>query len=217
MLIRHRARPYVLFCSFGDMLRVPVSSPTCSCSSRGADCARLLLAVGLLKICARHPDKKVVVPSSPNRIETTARATRCRLARRTNRASRNFSVLVSLCCSAGDGIGSSLRRPLKTACRAFRAGPRLHGRRTTGYNHACRSLSRAHFVTGFEPPLESARGRAHDTVRQLEAGTYEVQTISRVVKTRGQPRRARSRRQSFEVSTATGASSLLPKSGYRLR
>ena len=87
------ALPGVIFCSFGDMLRVPGSIKTCCKSkSEGGDAHRLL-ATDALQIARDNPDKQVVFFGIG--FETTAPANAMAVFQAKQQGLSNFSMLVS--------------------------------------------------------------------------------------------------------------------------
>ena len=87
------ARPGVIFCSFGDMLRVPGTSATCFGQGRGGDVRIVYSPLDAVKIAARHPDARWC--SSPSASRRRRRPTRWRSSRRARQGLANFSMLVS--------------------------------------------------------------------------------------------------------------------------
>ena len=88
------ARPEVIFCSFGDMLRVPGSaSDLLSVKARGGDVRILYSPLDALRIAVRHPDRQVVFFAVG--FETTAPANAMAAYRARRQGIGNFSMLVS--------------------------------------------------------------------------------------------------------------------------
>jgi Hydrogenase maturation factor len=80
-------RPDVIFCSFGDMLRVPGSKDDLLIlKSRGADIRVVYSPIDCLKIARANPEKKVVFFASVSK--RLRPPTRCRFFRRRNRESK---------------------------------------------------------------------------------------------------------------------------------
>src|SRR5215468_9779397 len=87
-------RPEVIFCSFGDMLRVPGSeADLLVVKSRGADIRIVYSPLDCLKIAKANPDKKVVFFGIG--FETTAPANAMAVWQARQEGIRNFSLLVS--------------------------------------------------------------------------------------------------------------------------
>lgn len=86
-------RPDVIFCSFGDMLRVPGSEEDLfALKSRGADVRIVYSPLDCLKIARGNPDKKVVFFAVG--FETTAPANAMAVWRAQQEGIKNFSILV---------------------------------------------------------------------------------------------------------------------------
>ena len=87
-------RPDVIFCSFGDMLRVPGSDgDLLVLKSRGADIRIVYSPIDCLKIARANPDKKVVFFAIG--FETTAPSNAMSVWQAKKQGVKNFSVLVS--------------------------------------------------------------------------------------------------------------------------
>src|SRR5271170_5395330 len=86
-------RPEVIFCSFGDMLRVPGSNvDLLVLKSRGADVRIVYSPIDSLKIARANPHKKVVFFAIG--FETTAPANAMAVWQAQKQEITNFSVLV---------------------------------------------------------------------------------------------------------------------------
>src|SRR6059036_3357568 len=87
-------RPGVIFCSFGDMLRVPGSEADLfALRSQGADVRVVYSPLDCLKIARINPDKNVVFFAIG--FETTAPANAMLVWQARQQGIRNFSILVS--------------------------------------------------------------------------------------------------------------------------
>src|SRR5512146_1928241 len=87
-------RPDVIFCSFGDMLRVPGSEgDLLTLKSRGADVRVVYSPLDCLKIARANPERKVVFFAVG--FETTAPANAMAVWQAFQEGLANFSVLVS--------------------------------------------------------------------------------------------------------------------------
>src|SRR5215468_1014357 len=87
-------RTDVIFCSFGDMLRVRGSEEDLfALKSRGADVRIVYSPLDCLKIARANPDKKVVFFAVG--FETTAPANAMAVWRAQQDGIKNFSILVS--------------------------------------------------------------------------------------------------------------------------
>ena len=165
------ARPEVIFCSFGDMLRVPGSSTDLlALKASGADVRIVYSPLDAVKIAAQNPEKEVVFFGVG--FETTAPATAMAVYQAAQRGLKNFSLLVShvLVPPAMEAILSSP----KCRVQAFLAAG--HVCTVMGYTEYIPLAAKYHVpmvVTGFEP-LDILQGILM-CVQQLETGRAEVE------------------------------------------
>jgi hydrogenase expression/formation protein HypD len=208
-------RPDVIFCSFGDMLRVPGSdSDLLILKSHGADIRVVYSPIDCLKIARANPQKQVVFFAIG--FETTAPANAMSVWQAREQGITNFSVLVShvLVPPAMEAI---LQSP-NNRVQGF-LGPG-HVCTVMGYEEYEPIAARYHVpivVTGFEP-LDLLHGVLM-TVQQLEAGRAEVENqYPRVVKREGNLVAKDLVQRVFEVCDRKwrGVGNI-PQSGYRLR
>jgi len=208
-------RPAVIFCSFGDMLRVPGSeNDLLILKSRGADVRVVYSPIDCLKIARANPDKKVVFFAIG--FETTAPGNAMAVWQAREQRITNFSVLVSHVL-VPPAIASILQSPLN----------RVQG--FLGPGHVCTVMGYREYepiadrfrvpivITGFEP-IDILEGTLL-TVRQLEAGTSNVENqYPRVVQRTGNRVAQDLVNKVFEVCDRKwrGVGSI-PKSGYKLR
>src|SRR5579862_6625990 len=208
-------RPDVIFCSFGDMLRVPGSeSDLLVLKSRGADVRVVYSPIDCLKIARANPNRKVVFFAIG--FETTAPSNAMSVWQAKKQGVKNFSVLVSHVL-VPPSIASILQSPLN----------RVQG--FIGPGHVCTVMGYREYepiaerykvpivITGFEP-IDILEG-ALMTIRQLEAGTFEVENqYPRVVNREGNRIARELVNKVFEVCDRKwrGVGSI-PKSGYKLR
>jgi len=176
------ARPEVIFCSFGDMLRVPGSTTDLlSVKARGGDVRILYSPLDAVKLAEQHPGKEVVFFGVG--FETTAPATAMAVYQAAQKAVRNFSLLVShvLVPPAMEAI---LRSPDRRVQAFLAAG---HVCTVMGFEEYVPLAAKYRVpivVTGFEP-LDILQGVLM-CVRQLEAGRAEVENpYSRSVRREG--------------------------------
>jgi len=209
------ARPEVIFCSFGDMLRVPGShADLLILKSQGADVRVVYSPIDCLKIARANPDKKVVFFAIG--FETTAPANAMSVWQAKRQGVKNFSILVSHVL-VPPSIASILQSPLNRV-QAF-LGPG-HVCTVMGYREYEPIAARFHVpivISGFEP-LDLLEG-TFMALRQLEQGRAEVENqYSRVVKREGNRVAVDLVNKVFEVCDrkwrGVGA---IPKSGYKLR
>src|SRR5690242_483037 len=208
-------RPDVIFCSFGDMLRVPGSQDDLLIlKSRGADVRVVYSPIDCLKIARTNPNKKIVFFAIG--FETTAPANAMSVWQAQKQAMKNVSILVSH-VMVPPSIASILQSPLN----------RVQG--FLGPGHVCAIMGYREYepisarfkvpivITGFEP-LDILQGTLM-TVRQLESGRAEVENqYSRVLNREGNKPAQKLIFQVFEIADRKwrGVGSI-PKSGYKLR
>ncbi len=209
------SQPGVIFCSFGDMLRVPGSrGDLLQLKSQGADVRIVYSPLDAVNLAAANPDKKVVFFAIG--FETTAppNAMSVWLAKR--RGLKNFSVLVS----------HVLVPPAMTAILES-PGNRVQG--FLGPGHVCTVMGCSEYepiardykvpivITGFEP-VDMLEGVLM-TVRQLESGKAVVENqYSRAVQYDGNLESRKLIEDVFEICDRKwrGVGNI-PMSGYRLR
>jgi len=163
--------PGVIFCSFGDMLRVPGSDKDLfRVKSEGGDVRVVYSPLDAVKIARENPDREVVFFGIG--FETTAPANAMAVFQAKQQGLRNFSMLVShvLVPPAIEAIMSS---PTNRVQAFLAAG---HVCSVMGYWQYEPLAEKYHVpivVTGFEP-LDVLEG-IRRAVMQLEAGRGEVE------------------------------------------
>jgi hydrogenase expression/formation protein HypD len=208
-------RPDAVFCSFGDMLRVPGSSKSLlDAKAEGADVRIVYSPLDALKLAKTNPQRQVVFFAVG--FETTAPANAMAAWQADHDGVENFSLLVShvLVPPAMEALLSS------DTCvvQGFLAA-----------GHVCTIMGFEEYfpiaakyevpivVTGFEP-LDILEG-IFMTVSQLEEGRHEVENqYSRVVRREGN-RPAKDRiAEVFEISPRQWRGlGEIPASGFQLR
>ena len=209
------SRPGVIFCSFGDMLRVPGSGgDLLQLKSRGSDVRVVYSPLDAVGVAAANPDRQVVFFAIG--FETTAppNAMAVWLARR--RRLTNFSVLVSHVL-VPPALAAILEAP-DNRVQGF-LGPG-HVCAVMGYEDYEPIASRYRVpivVTGFEP-VDMLEGVLL-TLRQLEAGRAVVENpYARAVKREGNPASRKLIEDVFEICDRKWRGiGLIPNSGYKLR
>jgi hydrogenase expression/formation protein HypD len=209
------ALPGVIFCSFGDMLRVPGSSKDLfSVKSEGGDIRIVYSPLDALKIARENPQKNVVFFGIG--FETTAPANAMAVFQAHREGLPNFSMLVShvLVPPAIEAILSSPSNRV----RAFLAAG--HVCSVMGYKQYLEIADHYHVpivVTGFEP-LDVLEGIRRAVV-QLEEGRSEVENAyPRAVTLDGNLPAQRILAQVFEVTDRNWRGiGRIPQSGWRLR
>jgi hydrogenase expression/formation protein HypD len=209
------SRPGVIFCSFGDMLRVPGSREDLfAVKSRGGDVRVVYSPMGAVQLARSHPEREVVFLAVG--FETTAPANAMAVYRARVLGLRNFSILVShvLVPPALEAILSS------PECRVDGFLAAGHVCAVMGMEEYRPIAARYHVpivVTGFEP-VDILQG-VHACVKQLEEGRAEVENAyRRAVRDDGNAEARRIIREVFEVVPRKwrGIGSI-PQSGLGLR
>jgi len=165
------SRPEVIFCSFGDMLRVPGSQRDLfQVKARGGDVRMLYSPVDALRIAQENPGKEVVFFAVG--FETTAPANAMAVFQAYEKRISNFSVLVShvLVPPAMEAILSS---PQNRVQGFLAAGHVCTVMGFEEYRPIARKYKVPIVVTGFEP-VDILQGILL-CVRQLEEGRAEVE------------------------------------------
>jgi len=208
------ARPEVIFCSYGDMLRVPGShTDLFAVKSQGGDVRVVYSPLDALELARQNPTRQVVFFAVGFETTAPAHAMAVDLARR--RGISNFSLLVS----------HALVPP---AIQAILSAPncRVQGFLLAG--HVCSVMGWLQYpelaarykvpmvVAGFEPLdlLEAIRR----LIAQLESGRSEVENAyPRVVSREGNQRAQALLNQVFTVTDrAWRGIGVIPQSGWRL-
>ncbi|MEX2579905.1 MAG: hydrogenase formation protein HypD [Verrucomicrobiales bacterium] len=208
-------REDVIFCSFGDMLRVPGSeADLLVLKSRGADVRIVYSPIDCLKIARENPAKQVVFFAIG--FETTAPANAMSVWQAKKQGIDNFSVLVSHVL-------------VPPAISAILASPENRVQGFLGPGHVCTVMGYEEYeplskefgvpivISGFEP-LDILEGTLM-TLRQLEEGRAEVENqYPRVVKREGNEGARSLVGKVFETCDRKWRGvGEIPRSGYRLR
>jgi hydrogenase expression/formation protein HypD len=169
--LRIAARPEVIFCSFGDMLRVPGSSTDLlAVKAAGGDVRILYTPIDAVKLAEQKPGKEVVFFGVG--FETTAPATAMAVYQASQKRLKNFSLLVSHVL-------------VPPAMEAILGSPDCRVQGFLAAGHVCTVMGFDEYlpiaakyrvpivVTGFEP-LDILQGVLM-CVRQLERGGAEVE------------------------------------------
>ncbi|MDE3187849.1 MAG: hydrogenase formation protein HypD [Acidobacteriota bacterium] len=208
------AQPGVIFCSFGDMLRVPgTDGDLFQVKGRGGDVRVVYSPLDAVDLAARNPDKQVVFFGVGFETTAPANAMSVHVARR--RGLKNFSLLVSHVL-------------VPPAIEAIMSSPGNHVQAFLAAGHVCSVMGYWEYpplaekygipivVTGFEP-LDLLDG-IRRAVAQLEAGRNEVENAyERVVTFEGNRAAQKLLAEVFEVTdSAWRGIGVIPKSGWRL-
>ncbi len=165
------ARPEVILCSFGDMLRVPGSKKDLlTVKAEGGQVRTVYSPIDAVNLARRHPDRQVVFFAVG--FETTAPANAMAVQQAAHLELENFSMLVAhvLVPPAMEAI---LGAPNCAVQGFLAAGHVCTITGTKDYEPIARRFSVPIVVTGFEP-LDLLQGIAM-CVEQLEAGRAEVE------------------------------------------
>jgi hydrogenase expression/formation protein HypD len=195
--LRIAERPEVIFCSFGDMLRVPGSAGDLfSVKAKGGDIRILYSPTDALQIARENPDKEVVFFAVG--FETTAPAHAMAVFKARQEGIKNFSVLVShvLVPPAMEAILGSAEC---TVQGFLAAGHVCTIMGYTEYEPIAAKYKVPIVVTGFEP-IDILQGVLM-CVTQLEHGRAEVENqYKRSVRRDGNVEAQKLVREVFAVS-----------------
>jgi len=165
------ATPGVIFCSFGDMLRVPGrTDDLLSVRARGGDVRVVYSPLDAVALARANPDREVVFFAVG--FETTAPANAMAVFQAAQSGVKNFSILVShvLVPPAMEAILSS---PKSRVQGFLAAGHVCTVMGITEYEPLAARYRVPIVVTGFEP-LDILQG-VYMCVKQLEEGRAEVE------------------------------------------
>ena len=208
-------RPDAIFCSFGDMLRVPGSTKSLfDVKAEGADVRIVYSPLDALKLAKQNPQKQVVFFAVG--FETTAPANAMAAWQADREGIENFSLLVShvLVPPAMEALLSSSNCVVKGFLAA---------------GHVCTVMGFEEYlpiaekykvpivVTGFEP-LDLLEG-IHMVVGQLEEGRHEVENqYTRAVRREGNRSAQQTITEVFEIAPRQWRGlGEIPASGFQLR
>jgi hydrogenase expression/formation protein HypD len=186
--------PNIIFCSFGDMLRVPSShQDLLSSKAQGADIRIVYSPLDALKIAQDNPNREVVFFAVG--FETTAPTTALAAQQAKQLGLKNFSLLTCHVC-------------VPPVMQALLASPSCQVQGFLAAGHVCAIMGYTQYhpiaeryrvpivVTGFEP-VDILQG-IYQCVQQLEAGRFEVENAySRVVREQGNPAAQHAMQQVF--------------------
>lgn len=207
--------PNVIFCSFGDMLRVPGSGKDLfSVRAAGGQVKIVYSPLDAVKIAQENPDKQVVFFAIG--FETTGPANAMSVIKAQALGLKNFSVLVSQ-VTVPPAMETILSSP----------GNRVQGFLAAG--HVCSVMGYWEYpplaekyqipivVTGFEP-IDLLNGILM-TIEQLEKGTHLVENAyTRVVSFEGNKPAQAILKKVFEPCDRNWRGiGLIPMSGWKLR
>ena len=208
------ARPGVIFCSFGDMLRVPGSGRDLfQVRADGGDVRVVYSPLDAVRLAQENPAKQVVFFGIG--FETTAPPNAMTVYQARKLGLTNFSMLVS-----------HVRVP--PAIEAVMGSPKCRVQGFLAAGHVCSVMGTEEYpalaarhrvpivITGFEP-LDILEG-VRRTVEQLERGEHTVENAyQRVVRPEGNPAARAMLADVFEVVDRPWRGiGVIPDSGWRL-
>jgi hydrogenase expression/formation protein HypD len=188
------AQPDIIFCSFGDMLRVPGSQlDLLALKAQGADIRIVYSPLDAIKIAAQNPQRQVVFFAVG--FETTAPLTALTAIQAKKLNLNNFSLLV--CHVLVPPVMRALLNSPQNQVQGFLAA-----------GHVCAIMGISEYlpiteryqipivVTGFEP-VDILQG-IYQCVQQLESGRFQVENAySRAVRDSGNPAAQQAMQQVF--------------------
>jgi hydrogenase expression/formation protein HypD len=208
------ARPEVIFCSFGDMLRVPgTEGDLFQVKGAGADVRVVYSPLDAVDLAVRNPEKQVVFFGVG--FETTAPANAMSVHQAKRRGLKNFSLLVSHVL-VPPAIAAILESPQNRVQGFLAAGHVCSVMGYWQYPPLAEKYKIPIVVTGFEP-LDLLEG-IRRVVMQLEAGRHEVENAyERAVSFAGNQAAQKLLAEVFEVTDrAWRGIGVIPRSGWRL-
>ncbi|MFO7683695.1 MAG: hydrogenase formation protein HypD [Chloroflexota bacterium] len=208
------ARPGVIFCSFGDMVRVPGSRQDLfRVKSEGGDIRIVYSPLDAVKIAQENPAKEVVFFAIG--FETTAPANAMAVFQAQKLGLTNFSILVSHVL-VPPAIEAILSSPSNRVQAFLAAGHVCSVMGTWQYEPLVEKFHVPIVVTGFEP-LDILEG-IRQTVQQLENGRSSVENAyARAVQREGNLPAQKMLADIFQVTDRTWRGiGEIPQSGWKL-
>ena len=208
------AQPNVIFCSFGDMLRVPGSDRDLfRIKSEGGDVRVVYSPLDALTLARENPDREVVFFGIG--FETTAPANAMTVFQAQRLGIRNFSLLVSHVL-VPPAISAIMESPTCRVQAFLAAGHVCSVMGTEEYPPLTEKYGVPIVVTGFEP-LDILEG-IRRTVLQLESGRHELDNAyPRAVRAEGNVPAMAMLREVFTVTDRSWRGiGMIPGSGWRL-
>jgi hydrogenase expression/formation protein HypD len=208
------AQPGVIFCSYGDMLRVPgTEGDLFQVKSAGGDVRVVYSPLDAVELAVKNPEKQVVFFAVGFETTAPADALSVHLAKR--RGLKNFSLLVSHVL-VPPAIAAILQSPGNQVQAFLAAGHVCTVMGYWEYPPLAAKFKVPIVVTGFEP-LDLLDGIRRAVV-QLEAGRHEAENAyERVVTFEGNRAAQRLLAEVFDVADrAWRGIGVIPNSGWRL-
>jgi hydrogenase expression/formation protein HypD len=209
------AQPGVIFCSFGDMLRVPGSEKDLfRVKSEGADVRIVYSPLDAVKLAQENPGREVIFFGIG--FETTAPANAMAVAQAKRLGLSNFSMLVSHVL-VPPAIAAILESPSNRVQAFLAAGHVCSVMGYWQYEPLVEKYQVPIVVTGFEP-LDLLEG-IRLAVKQLEEGQAQVDNAyPRAVMREGNKPAQQILTEVFEVTNRTWRGiGEIPLSGWKLR
>jgi hydrogenase expression/formation protein HypD len=208
------ARPGVIFCSFGDMLRVPGSSKDLfRIKSEGGDVRIVYSPLDAVKLAQQNPEREVVFFGIG--FETTAPANAMAVFQAQQLGLKNFSMLVSHVL-VPPAIAALMESPVNRVQAFLAAGHVCSVMGTWQYNPLVECYHVPIVVTGFET-LDVLEG-IRKSVLQLEQGRAELENAyPRAVQPEGNLAAQKMLADVFVITDrAWRGIGVIPQSGWRL-
>ncbi|MGI8577305.1 MAG: hydrogenase formation protein HypD [Nocardioidaceae bacterium] len=208
------SQPGVIFCSFGDMLRVPGSSDDLfRIKSAGGDVRVVYSPLDALNLARDNPDREVVFFGIG--FETTAPANAMTVYQAQRLGIKNFSLLVSHVL-VPPAVAAIMESPTCRVQGFLAAGHVCSVMGTQEYPPLADKYEVPIVVTGFEP-LDILEG-IRKTVVQLEEGRHELENAyPRAVPADGNKIAKDMLNDVFEVTDRTWRGiGMIPQSGWKL-
>ncbi|GAB4113303.1 MAG: hydrogenase formation protein HypD [Roseiflexaceae bacterium] len=208
------ATPGVIFCSFGDMLRVPGSSMDLfRVKSAGGDIRIVYSPLDAVRIAQQNPQREVVFFGIG--FETTAPANAMAVFQARQLGLKNFSMLVSHVL-VPPAITALMESPTNRVQGFLAAGHVCSVMGTWQYQPLVERYRVPIVVTGFEP-LDVLEG-IRRVVAQLEQGQAELDNAyARAVRNEGNTAAQAMLKDVFEVTDRSWRGiGRIPQSGWRL-
>ena len=208
------SEPGVIFCSFGDMLRVPGSSADLfRIKSAGGDVRVVYSPLDALKLAQENPDRQVVFFGIG--FETTAPANAMTVYQAQRLGIKNFSLLVSHVL-VPPAMSAIMESPTCRVQGFLAAGHVCCVMGTHEYPPLADKYQVPIVVTGFEP-LDILEG-IRKTVIQLEEGRHEMENAyPRAVPADGNKPAQEMLNDVFEVTDRSWRGiGVIPQSGWKL-
>ena len=192
------ARPEVIFCSFGDMLRVPgTAGDLLAVRAQGGDVRMVYSPLDALKLARENPGREVVFFAVG--FETTAPANAMAVYQAHKQGLPNFSLLVAQVL-VPPALMMLLAAPERRLQGLLAAGHVCTVMGYREYEPLAKQYGLPIVVTGFEP-ADIMQG-VYLTVKQLEEGRAEVENqYTRSVQRDGNPSAQALMRTVFTVKT----------------